>query len=142
MGGGLRGGCGGHWRLENGVSDFLTHFLHGGVFAIEGNRQLLFAATGFALAFDEPVFLGNVQAGGQNGNEQGEQPEHNVPPLDATFVRLHIQRHNSPHDILPQTSDEFQNSSKQGFHVRCVSVNLCYSMGLVSHAIFAEVNPA
>ena len=142
MGGGLRGGCGGHRRLENGIADFLTHFLHGRIFAIEGNGQLLFAAAGFAFAFDEPVFLGNVQAGGQHGNEQGEQPEHNVPPLDSTFVRLHIQRHNSPHDVLPQTSDEFQNSSKQDFHVRCVSVNLCYSMGLVSQAIFTEEKPA
>jgi len=75
LGGGLRGGCGGHRRLENGVSDFLAHFLHGGVFAIERNGQLLFASTGFALAFNEPVFFVNVPAGKQHRDEQNKQPE-------------------------------------------------------------------
>ena len=72
MSNGLRGGCGGHRRLENGVVDFLAHFLHGGVFAIERNGQLLFAAAGLAFAFDEPVFLVNVHAGKQRGKKQDE----------------------------------------------------------------------
>jgi hypothetical protein len=60
---------GGHGSLKNGVADFLAHFLYGGIFAIEGNGQLLFAAAGFLFAFDEPVFLVNVPAGEQRGNE-------------------------------------------------------------------------
>jgi hypothetical protein len=105
----LRGGCRGHRRLENGVSDFLAHFLRGGIFAIEGNGQLLFTTAGFAFAFDEPVFLVNIPAGEQHGNEQNEQPEHNVPPLDSEPVG---QRFKTP-------LDEFQNSSKSNFHKRC-----------------------
>ena len=109
LGGGLRGGCGGHRRLENGVADFLAHFLHGGIFAIEGNGQLLFAAAGLAFAFDEPVFFVNVPAGEQHGNEQNEYAEQNVPPPDAEPVGKGFK---TPHE-------EFQNSSESNFHKRC-----------------------
>jgi hypothetical protein len=105
----LRGGCGGHRRLENGVADFLAHFLHGGIFAIERNGQLLFAATGFTFAFDEPVFFVNVPAGKQHGDEQNEQPEQNVPPLDAKPVSQGFK----------PPLDEFQNSFESNFHWRC-----------------------
>ncbi len=105
---GLRGGGGGHRRIENGVADFLAHFLHGGIFAIEGNGQLLFAAAGFALAFDEPVFFVNIPTGEQRGNEQDKQPEHYVPPPDAEPIG---QGFKTPFD-------EFQNSSESNFHKR------------------------
>lgn len=132
MGGGLRGGCGGHRRIENGVADFLAHFLHGGIFAIKRNGQLLFAATGFAFAFDEPVFFVNVPAGKQHGDEQNEQPEQNVPTPDAEPVG---QGFKTP-------LDEFQNSFESNFHGDVGSVRFCYSMELVSQAMFAEGNPA